>query len=205
MIVISLYIYTQLKPSSIIHNVFLKFFNKFFNHGIRNDGHFVNRVTICYKNNLDIILLIWIVMSCFLSLWFTSELLTLYSTKRAVPLVQSLKDIVIRDNLLIGGIHPINDLAAYDHKLSKTLLTHLYTKKDYPPKDAEMKNIDEHSEPYTNQIYHEIMRDITRGRIVYLYDTDTINYVFSLSRRMYSLYSFILHYYFFELQFNFVS
>ena len=185
----SSFIYLLLNQKITFQDCFFQILQKPLDQNIRHQGHLINRKLNNFSNNtLDIVILVWIVMSCILSLWFTSEMLTIYSTKRNIPLVQSLENICNKEELLVAGMVSLNDLAVYDKNLADKLKTHLYTKKDYPPKNVRMTEInDPHNGFYINSIIKDILLDAAKGRIVLLADTDYINNAFKYTRSYYNL------------------
>ena len=189
MIGISSSIYSLLNQKINFQECFFQILRNLLNQNISNQGHLINRreEKIHYNHTLNIILLSWIIMSCILSLWFTSEMLTIYSTKRSIPLVQSLEDICKQKELQVAGMTSLTDLAVFNEELANTLKKHLYTKKDYPPKNEEMEKLDIHSEDYFGSIFKDVMKDVSKGRIVFLSDSDHINHAYKLTRSYYNL------------------
>ena len=118
---ISLLVHSMLKFKKNLFKCFFEIVQILLTQSNSNNGHLIdNKKHKCsHKNTLDLILIMWISMSCILYYWFTSELLTIYSTKQNIPLVQSLEDICNKKELLVAGMTSLNDLSIYDEELAK--------------------------------------------------------------------------------------
>ena len=69
----------------------------------------------------------------------------------------------------------------------KTLKKHLFIKIDYPPKNVEMEKLDPHSEEYFGLIFKNVMKDVSKGKIVMLFDSEHINLAYKSTRSYYNL------------------
>ena len=168
---------------------FIQLFKSLVNQDIRNHGHLIYKNTrVSFKAGLDIILLTWIISSCFLTHCFVSELLTIYSPQKSVPLVQSLDDIISNKHLLIGSPDGLKHLETFRPEQYINLNKRYFTKNDYPASDPETNKLDVYNQLYLQAVFKNIIQDVSKGKIIILGDTDYMYYIYNVYKNYHVLY-----------------
>ena len=167
---------------------FIEIFQKLLNQDIRNRGHLINKKqTFYYRNTLDILLIIWIVLCSILINWFNTTLLNIYSTQKSVPFVQTLEDIINNENIKIGGKTSLNKFKNSNPEQFGILEKRLFTKTDYPSVYYWCINFTAQDDFYFHCIFHKALGDIVKGKLVYLFDSKTMKRDHGFAKRFYNM------------------
>ena len=137
LLIITLLLWSFNKSKLNFISTLCQVFKKLTNQTIVNNGHIIKE----QKNSTNLILIAWIFGSGILTHCFVSLLLGIYSTQKAVPLVQTFEDVLDNRELLIFDPTLMRELKIFNPDMHKHLINRLVSKENHLFNPEMMKNL----------------------------------------------------------------